>query len=109
MGRLRPMMIERVQKWRDNGDRVDIFTARAHPCHGTEAVDKETSVIKVWCETHLGFSPIVTCMKDPRWEDYWDDKAVRVTDNEGEVDSGEDVADPLEGSDSIGAFFYEHN
>ena len=98
-------MVERVKKWIKDGDRVDIFTARAHPCNGVEAVEKETNAVKKWCKKHLGFEPIVTCMKDPRWEDYWDDKAVRVTDNKGEVDSGEDAEDPLEASvDGIGEF-----
>ena len=97
-------MVERVKKWVKDGDRVDIFTARAHPCHGPEATESEINAVKEWCKKHLGFEPIVTCMKDPRWEDYWDDKAVRVTDNKGEVDEGGDAVDPLEAADGIGEF-----
>lgn len=100
-------MAMRIKLWREAGERVDIFTARAHPSHGPEATELEVNAVKAWCQTHLGFEPIVTCMKDPMWSDHWDDKAVRVIQNTGEAVAGQRVDDPLTrrtSPDSIGEF-----
>jgi hypothetical protein len=98
-----PLMVERVRQWLENGDRVDVFTARAHPSHGPEQVEKETRVIKKWFYDVFGVEPIVTCQKDPQWEDIWDDKTVQVIPNTGmRADGIEDVE--IDRSDGIGGF-----
>jgi len=47
----------------------------------------------------------VTCEKHPSYTDLWDDKAVRVIRDTGEISCGADVDDPLtQGADAIGSF-----
>lgn len=74
-----PSMIERVRQWLAEGDEVVIFTARAH--HGGNAV----KVVEDWCERFIGTKLEVTNEKRPEFTDFWDDRAVRVVKNTGEI------------------------
>lgn len=96
-------MVTRVRKWLANGDRVDIFTARVHPSHGPEEVEVGTRAVKKWFFDLFGVEPIVTCQKDPEWQDIWDDRTVQVIPNTGERADG--VVDvELEEPDGMGEF-----
>jgi hypothetical protein len=100
-----PLMFERVRAWLAAGERVDVFTARVHPSHGPEEVDESMTAIKEWFKENFGVDPIVTCQKDPKWEDHWDDKAVRVVRDKGFISDQTEVDEPLvEDADGIGEF-----
>ena len=84
-------MVERVQKWLEDGDDVVIFTARVYPGKpgGPEEAEIARAAIVEWCETHIGQELEVTCMKDPEIEEFWDDRAIRVKGNTGEIETPE--------------------
>lgn len=70
-----PEMVQRVLKWKADGEEVRIFTARvANPEEEAEA----RAAIDAWCLEHLGFTMPVTCIKDSKMEVLWDDRCVRV-------------------------------
>lgn len=71
-------MLSRVKMWLAQGKTVVIFTARA---------DDPAAIpyIEDWCVQHIGMKLIVTNVKTPDIVEYWDDKAVAVTPNTGEV------------------------
>lgn len=81
-------MIQRVQTWLSEGIEVRIFTARV-----TEGlvnrdgspynVDEVKRVIQHWCLTHIGIALEVTNKKDFNMIELWDDRAVRVVENQG--------------------------
>lgn len=77
-----PHMLERVRRWLERGADVRIFTARV--IEGPEAI----GYIKQWCEKHLGVELPVTNIKDFSMIQLWDDRAVGVEQNTGEVTSG---------------------
>jgi len=80
-----PLMVERVRKWLANGDEIAILTARAYPPGAPDSLIAEEA-IKKWCMTHFGQELEVTCMKDYLMEEIWDDRAIRVRVNTGEVE-----------------------
>ena len=98
------VMIKRVRMWLAEGREVVIFTARVHPAGGIESVEKATGAIQDFCFKHFGRVLEITCMKDPRFEEIWDDRVVRVDRNTGLVSSQRDVKDPMADMDSIGHF-----
>lgn len=71
-------MVARVKAWLADGIEVRIFTARAW-----RAGDDEISAIQDWSEKHIGVRLPVTCAKDYRMIELWDDRAVRVRTNCG--------------------------
>ena len=75
-----PRMVERVKKWLSDGKDVRIFTARVHGAKGQSALP----YIQAWCREHLGREIPVTCIKDQKMTELWDDRAVQVTKNTGE-------------------------
>ena len=77
-------MVERVKKWLSEGKDVRIMTARV--AEGYEPVP----YIEEWCLKHIGAILPVTCCKDYDMEALWDDRAVRVIKNTGEVYGGEE-------------------
>ena len=107
IGRPVPRMAERVRRWLDAGDVVDVFTARVHPSHGEEVVSTARSAIEAWFREHFGTGAAVTCEKHPKWDDYWDDKAVQVVENSGERADGLDEAAETP-TDGMGAFLCGH-
>lgn len=102
-----PAMVKRVKTWLAKGVKVVIFTARVHPGHGLAEVVMAENAIKEWCMNVFGQELEVTCMKDPAFEEIWDDKVVRVDSNNGTISNQSSVADPVDEDcfDSIGGFF----
>ncbi len=94
-----PLMVDRVKRWIFEGREVRIFTARAWmpelpdhtdpDCrkkmeHRASTVDA-TRAIRRWCLTHLGRVLPVTCVKDLRMIELYDDRAVQVEENTGRL------------------------
>lgn len=98
-------MVDRVKKWLDEGREVRIFTARCYPISRTDAneelqpsdykrglfsgrwCDAAAAIVAIqqWCETHLGQRLTVTCVKDYGMIELYDDRAVQVRMNTGEL------------------------
>jgi hypothetical protein len=78
-----PAMVERVKRWLAEGWEVRIFTARAYPEVGRENHDEVIAAIEDWCQEHVGHVMPVTCVKDFRMVELWDDRAVSVEPNTG--------------------------
>lgn len=81
IGKPVPAMLTRVKMWLAEGREVRIFTARV-----SEPADRASVIMAVqnWCVEHIGQSLPVTCIKDYRMDEIWDDRAVRVIANTGE-------------------------
>lgn len=93
-------MVFRVKKWLAEGREVRIFTARAF-CPGLPADRRDPEyaearrrrgeaveamrAIKAWCREHLGVELPITCVKDYGMIELWDDRAVQVEANTGEL------------------------
>lgn len=77
-----PSMLARVKAWLDKGVDVRIFTARAFDFDGRPLV-QVIATIEEWCEKHVGQELPITCRKDSRMIELWDDRAVSVEPNTG--------------------------
>lgn len=73
-----PKMVARIQKWKAEGIKVKLVTARA--AWGDEVHD----AIADWCLEHLGFELPITDRKDAEMICLWDDRAIAVERNTGE-------------------------
>lgn len=81
-----PLMVERVNKWIKEGREVRIFTARVAPSNEENRDNLNArGFIREWCVTHLGAILPVTCVKDFGMIELWDDRAVPVMKNTGEI------------------------
>lgn len=87
-----PRMVERVKGWLAQGFEVRIVTARVGKCGRSNddgVVDDEAfakwqeGLVKQWCLEHLGQELEVTCSKDFRMIQLWDDRVVEVMTNTG--------------------------
>ena len=78
-------MVRRIQDWLVRGIEVRIFTARAY-----RAEPEVIGAIQDWSHRHIGTRLAVTCTKDYAMMELWDDRAVRVVANTGEVYGGEE-------------------
>lgn len=78
IGKPVPLMLERVQKWIDKGKEVIIFSARAK-----NAVERKK--ISRWLLKYGLPQLEVTNVKQPKMEEFWDDRAVAVVPNTGEI------------------------
>lgn len=82
------IMVDRVKQWLKEGITVKIFTARVAG-HGVELIGGERvdaiTPIQEWCKTHIGQALEVTNVKDFGMLELWDDRAIRVKINTGEV------------------------
>ena len=86
-------MVERVKRWLAEGVEVRIMTARVSNRGGYSEesgrsadgafVLEQRSMIQLWCWEHLGAPIPVTCEKDFRMVELWDDRAVQVIPNTG--------------------------
>ena len=103
VGEAVPAMVERVKKWLANGQEVRIFTARVYPLlivrpdddpraaprieHPFGGNDSEDAVraIQAWCRRILGQVLTITCVKDYGMVELYDDRAVQVRMNTGEL------------------------
>lgn len=98
-----PAMVERVKAWRAEGKEVRIFTARIFPItvvcepgfdfsalktfssgRHVQAVEA-LNAIQAWCLQHLGEVLAVTCVKDYSMLALYDDRAIQVKLNTGEL------------------------
>lgn len=98
-------MVDRVQRWRKEGREVRIFTARVFPLtvvindgdlaalrasvsgapgRVAQALDA-VEAIQHWSRRHLGEVLPVTCVKDYGMIELYDDRAVQVRPNTGEL------------------------
>jgi len=75
-----PKMVARVKEWLRQGYRVKIMTARA-----SDPDPDAIPTIRAWSLKHLGVELEVTATKDYEMISLWDDRAVRVYQNTGEV------------------------
>ncbi len=71
-------MLDRVKLWLSKDNQVKIFTARA--CFA-----ESIPFIEDWCEKHIGKKLQVTNVKDLACIELWDDRAVSVKINTGEI------------------------
>jgi hypothetical protein len=79
-----PKMLARVRAWVAEGREVRIMTARAAIADGAIR-DVAVAAIKDWCLEHVGVVLRVTHEKDLAMAELWDDRAVTVEANTGEV------------------------
>ena len=87
-------MVECVKRWLSEGREVRIFTARVGAC-GRQSdagnvddqafADQQRRQIQQWCRQHIGQELDVTATKDFGMVELWDDRAVQVRMNTGEV------------------------
>lgn len=73
-----PRMVERVKQWIREGKTVKIFTARA-------CIPEHIPVIRAWLERHGMGGLEITNVKDFSCIEIWDDRAVHVRMNTGEI------------------------
>jgi hypothetical protein len=95
-------MVERVKAWLAAGREVRIFTARVHPLnmvmpndsivhHLVNPIDRirecaqSATAIRLFCARHLGKVLPITCIKDWSMDELYDDRAVQVIKNTGEL------------------------
>lgn len=87
-----PTMVMRVRGWLASGLDVRIVTARVAagniPEHDPRYPDRQRLAIQAWCVEHLGKALAVTCEKDYRMIELWDDRAVQVIPNTGQRADG---------------------
>ena len=87
IGRPIKPMVERVKKWLKDGKEVKIMTARAWNPTGPPYLNPNTEgqkqAIKDWCVEHIGEALPITCQKDYRMIELWDDRAIQVERNTG--------------------------
>jgi len=79
-----PAMMRRVWGWLDAGYEVRILTARANAAQwGCEGAVLQIATVQDWLERHGLPRLVVTCEKDCRMYQLWDDRAVTVEKNTG--------------------------
>lgn len=96
-----PIMVDRIKAWWSIGDEVSIFTCRMNPTK-PEYLQPFLDAFPGWCMNVFGAVLEVSAIKDPYADDFWDNKAVRVTTNTGMISDCSDVKDPLDKSDQMG-------
>ncbi len=85
IGKPIPLMLKRVKNWVDEGQTVKIFTARASLSGRTQAeLEEQLGEIRDWLENNgLPRNIEITCTKDFRMIELWDDRCVQVVPNTG--------------------------
>jgi len=93
IGKPVPLMVERVKRWLAIGQEVRIMTARVSNGGGYSEESKRDAdgafvaeqheMIAAWCLEHLGAVIPITCEKDFRMLELWDDRAVQIVPNTG--------------------------
>lgn len=74
-----PKMLARVHRWLALGEQVVIFTARA-------SEPEKIAPVYAWMLKHGLQDCKLSCMKTMDISEFWDDRAVRVEPNTGNVD-----------------------
>lgn len=80
-----PQMVELLQKYIASGREVRILTARVASVNGDFEVKLQKEQIKWWCKKHLGVELKVTAEKDPGMLLLYDDRAIQVIPNTGNI------------------------
>jgi hypothetical protein len=75
-----PAMVDRVRVWKSEGKDVRLFTARANGIGIKEAV-----AIDLWCLDNIGYHLPLTYEKDKYMTALYDDRAIQVVKNTGEL------------------------
>lgn len=94
-----PKMLERVKRWIAQGKTVKIFTARVGATGLLTSVsvddqafaDHQRKIIQDWCVAHIGVPLEVTATKDFGMIELWDDRAVGLESNTGEIRTHENT------------------
>ena len=90
-----PDMQNRVLKWLEDGVDVRIFTARASRVLQDPSLAEEVCrPIIDWCVKHLGRPLPITCFKDFKMVELWDDRCVSVESNTGRIIGSHDSEAP---------------
>ena len=76
-------MVERVKRWIKEGKDVRIMTARVNPKNVD--VEEAKATIAVWCQMYIGKELPMTCEKDYGMIELYDDRAIQVVLNTGEI------------------------
>jgi hypothetical protein len=85
-----PAMRDRVRRWLEEGLDVRIFTARVSTLDPVERSAVENA-INQWGAEHLGTLLPITCVKDYGMIALYDDRAVSVRQNTGELLADDDL------------------
>lgn len=84
-----PAMVARVRQWLSEGKEVRVFTARVAARKNLDGTDRDLShiveAIQDWCEKHVGARLPVTNTKDYGMIELWDDRAVGIETNTGQI------------------------
>lgn len=81
-----PSMVERIKQHLDDGYQVKILTARASAIGNKGIPQKDIiNAIQDWCELHIGKRLEVTAAKDYNMVKFYDDRAIQVIRNTGEL------------------------
>jgi hypothetical protein len=82
-------MVARVKEWIERGKDVRIFTARVTAFRNLDGsagdISPIVTAIQDWCEQHIGKRLPVTNVKDYGMIELWDDRAVGIETNTGQV------------------------
>ena len=81
-------MVDRVERWIDEGKTVKILTARVAHAFGKEEAKKSRKYIREWLIDVFGEDGEkieITCVKDQKMEELWDDRAISIKKNTGEI------------------------
>lgn len=84
IGKPIPKMVERVKKFLDDQIAVKIFTARVADPDPTKRLEI-IEAIDTWCTEVFGRTLPVTCIKDYGMVRLYDDRAIQVEPNTGEL------------------------
>ena len=109
-----PRMVELAKRYLEAKVEVRIFTARCFPLKTIWAIEPDdlldtmhklaeddeptrkalasVKAIRSWCREHLGQVLTITCVKDPRTFRIYDDLAVGVQPNTGELSIARELA-----------------
>lgn len=89
IGKPIPQMVERVKEWRRQDIPVKIFTARVTEVKRFDGSPEDISdiyrAIEKWCLEHIGEKLPITNVKDYGCLEIWDDRAVGIACNTGEI------------------------
>lgn len=83
-----PPMIAKVKELLEAGTDVRIFTARVCSQCSPEELEIAKETIKAWCKEHIGQELLITAEKDWGMIEYYDDRAVGVEYNTGQIKGG---------------------
>lgn len=81
-------MVERVQRWLEEGYEVRVVTARAFGTDGRPNPEVMFA-LDTWIMEHIGQLLPITCSKDFDMIELWDDRCVQVIQNTGAPVSGQ--------------------